>query len=80
MRTKSEYAGKTVKIKDGVCGGEITSEFEWDDEKFRELLQEDAERDADRIVAEVNSDPSLKDVVAPEEIHDKLMGEIRKLR
>lgn len=54
-------------------------EFAWDDEKFREILQESMNWEADRIMEKVNADPSLKDVVAPEEIHDKLMEEIKKL-
>lgn len=52
--------------------------MEMDDNKLKRLLQEGMEWDADCIMAEVDSDPSVKDVIAPEEIHDKLMQQIRE--
>lgn len=48
-----------------------------DDEKLKRLLQEDMDKDVEHILAEVDSDPELRDVVAPEEIHDKLFEQIR---
>lgn len=44
--------------------------------KWEELFREDLERDAEQIMEEVNSDPSLKDVKAPDEIHERLMRQI----
>lgn len=52
--------------------------MEMDDNKLKRLLQEGMEWEADCIMAEVNSDPNVKDLVAPEEIHDKLMQQIRE--
>lgn len=49
-----------------------------DDKKLKRLLQAEAEREADKIMEEVNSDPDLSDVVAPEAIHDKLFEQIRQ--
>ena len=47
-----------------------------EDEQLKRMLQEEMEADADRIWAKVNSDPSLKDVVAPQEMQDKLFAKI----
>lgn len=49
-----------------------------DDEKLKRLLQEEMQRDADNIMKEVNSDPRMKDVVAPEIIREKLFAQIRE--
>ena len=49
-----------------------------DDEKLKRLLQEEMQRDADNIMKEVNSDPRMKDVVAPEAIREKLFAQIRE--
>lgn len=49
-----------------------------DDNELKRLLQEGMEYEADRIMAEVESDPTLKDVVAPEEIYIKLEQQIRE--
>lgn len=49
-----------------------------DDNELKRLLQEGMEYEADRIMAEVESDPSMKDVVAPEEIYTKLKQQIRE--
>ena len=43
---------------------------------WKKLFREDLERDADQIMEEVNSDPTLKDVKAPDEIHERLMRQI----
>lgn len=52
--------------------------MEMDDNKLKRLLQEGMDWDAECIMAEVNSDPELKDLIAPEEIHDNLMKQIRQ--
>lgn len=49
-----------------------------DDKELKRLLQDGMEYEADCIMNEVNSDPDLKDVVAPKEIHDKLFQQIRE--
>lgn len=49
-----------------------------DDEQLKRLLQEAADYEADCIMAEVDSDPNLKDVIAPEVIHDKLFQQIHE--
>jgi len=46
--------------------------------KWEAKLQEEFVKDAERILEEVNSDPSLRDVEAPEEIHERLMQQIRE--
>ena len=43
---------------------------------WKKLFEEDLERDAEQIMEEVNSDPTLKDVKAPDEIHERLMRQI----
>ena len=48
------------------------------DKDFGELIRGAMECDTDRIMEEVNSDPSLRDVVAPDEIHEKLMKQIKE--
>lgn len=49
-----------------------------DDNELKTLLQEGMEYEADRIMAQVESDPSMKDVVAPEEIYVKLKQQIHE--
>ena len=44
--------------------------------KWETKLQEEFVKDAERILEEVNSDPSLQGVEAPEEIREKLMQQI----
>ncbi len=50
------------------------------DKEFEKLIQDHMDREADRIMAEVNSDPSLRDVVAPKEIEDRLFEQIAEFR
>ena len=47
------------------------------DEELKRLLQEEMIREAEQIMAEVNADPTLKDVKCPEEVHDKVFEQIR---
>lgn len=49
-----------------------------DDKELKRILQEGMEYEADRIMEEVESDPSMKDVVAPEEVFIKLKQQIRE--
>ena len=46
--------------------------------KWKTMFQQELKEDAKRIMEEVNRDPNLKDVEAPEEIHTKLMQQIRE--
>lgn len=50
--------------------------MEMEDKKLKRFLQDEMNREADLIMKEVDSDPSLSDVVAPEEIYDNLMQQI----
>ena len=52
--------------------------MEMDDNKLKRILQEGMEYEADRIMEEVNSDPNVRDAVAPESIHDNLFQQIRE--
>lgn len=52
--------------------------MEMEDKKLKRFLQEELNREADLIMEEVDSDPSLKDVVAPDEIYDSLMQQIHE--
>lgn len=52
--------------------------MEMEDKKLKRFLQEELNREADLIMEEVDSDPSLKDVVAPDEIYDNLMQQIHE--
>ena len=52
--------------------------MEMEDKKLKRFLQDEMIREADLIMEEVDSDPSLKDVVAPNEIYDKLMQQIHE--
>lgn len=47
------------------------------DEQLKRLLQEGMEREAEEIMKVINSDPTLKDVKCPEEVHDRLFEQIR---
>ena len=47
-------------------------------DEWRELIEAEMEREAEEIMEEVNSDPSLKDVQAPDDIHDALFEQIRE--
>ncbi len=49
-----------------------------DDNELKRLLQEGMKYEADRIMAEVESDPRMKDVVAPEEVYIKLKQQIHE--
>lgn len=49
-----------------------------DDEKLKRLLQEDMDKDVENILEEVNSDLEIRDVVAPEVIHERLFKQIRE--
>ena len=49
-----------------------------DDAKLRQLMQENLEMEAQQIMDEVNSAPSLADVEVPQEVHDKLFKQIRE--
>ena len=49
-----------------------------DDNELKSLLQEAMEYEADCIMEEVNSALELKDAIAPEEIHDKLLQQINE--
>lgn len=49
-----------------------------DDKELKRILQEGMEYEADRIMEEVESDPSMKDVVAPEEVFIKLKQQIHE--
>lgn len=46
--------------------------------KWKAMFQQELKEDAKRIMEEVNRDPNLKNVEAPEEIHTKLMQQIRE--
>lgn len=47
------------------------------DKKITRWIQEEMDREADLIMEEVNSDPSMKDVEAPEVIRERLFEQIR---
>ena len=49
-----------------------------DDEELKRLLKEGMEYEADLIMKEVESDPNMADVVAPEAIYDNLWKQIRE--
>ena len=48
------------------------------DAELKRLLQDGMDYEADCIMAEVESDPSMQDVVAPEAIYDNLLQQIRE--
>lgn len=47
-------------------------------EQWREIIAEEMEREAEAIMAEVNADPALKDVKAPEGMYEEFMQMIRE--
>lgn len=47
------------------------------DEQLKRLVKEGMEWDAEEIIKIINSDPTLKDVKCPEEVHDRLFEQIR---
>lgn len=47
------------------------------DDDIKRIIEEDELRDAERILEEMNSDPILRDVEAPEVIRDKLFAQIQ---
>lgn len=47
-------------------------------EDWKNMLEEEMEREADLIMAEVDSDPSLKDVQAPPGMYEELMEQINE--
>lgn len=49
-----------------------------DDNELKRLLKEGMEYEADLIMREVESDPNMKDVVAPEDLHADLWKQIRE--
>jgi hypothetical protein len=49
-----------------------------DDNELKRLLKEGMEYEADLIMREVESDPNMKDVVAPEDLHTYLWKQIRE--
>lgn len=46
--------------------------------EWKEIIEREMEREAERIMEEVNSDPALKDVKAPPDMYDELMEKIRE--
>lgn len=46
--------------------------------EWKELIEAEMEREAERIMEEVNSDPSLKDVKAPADLRDALFQQIQE--
>lgn len=49
-----------------------------DDNELKRLLQEGMEYEADLIMREVESDPNIKEAVAPEDLHVNLLKQIRE--
>lgn len=47
-------------------------------DEWKEIIEREMMEEAERIMEEVNADPLLRDVKAPEELHDKLFAEIRE--
>lgn len=45
---------------------------------WKNMLEEEMEREADLIMEEVNSDPSIRDVEAPPEMYEELMEQINE--
>lgn len=48
------------------------------DEDWKAFIAREMERDLDDVMAEINADPAMKDIKAPESIHDNLMVMIRE--
>ena len=49
-----------------------------DDNELKRLLKEGMEYEADLIMREVESDPNMKELVAPEDLHTDLWKQIRE--
>lgn len=47
------------------------------DEQLKRLIKEGMEWEAEEMMKIINSDPTLKDVKCPEEVHDRLFEQIR---
>lgn len=48
------------------------------DDELKHILKEGMEYEADKIMEEVNSDPAMKDVVAPEGLYEDIMKQIHE--
>ncbi len=51
------------------------------EEKWKQFMQNEMDKEMqeiDAILDEMNQDPNMRDLVAPEEMHDKLFAQIRK--
>lgn len=48
------------------------------DDELKHILKEGMEYEADQIMEEVNSDPAMKDVVAPEGLYEDIMKQIHE--
>ncbi|MBQ8804121.1 MAG: DUF4367 domain-containing protein [Tyzzerella sp.] len=48
------------------------------DDKMNRFIQMESEKEADRILEEVNRDPEIRNLKAPDEIRDKLFAQIRE--
>ena len=46
--------------------------------EWKELIEAEMEREAERIMEEVNADPALKDVKAPADLRDALFKQIQE--
>ena len=51
-----------------------------DDETLKRILQEGMDYEADLIMNEVNSDPNIQDVEAPEAIYENMWKEIQSYK
>lgn len=47
-------------------------------EDWKKIIEEEMMKDVESIMEEINSNPAYKDVVAPEEIHDRLFAQIHE--
>lgn len=47
-------------------------------DEWREFIQKEMQKEAEKIMEEVNADPMLRDVQCPEEVHDRLFAQIRE--
>ncbi len=52
--------------------------MEKEDNKLKHFLQSELDKEADQIMEEVNKNPGMEDVVAPEEIFNRLQKQIRE--
>jgi hypothetical protein len=46
--------------------------MEMDDNKLKRFLQSELDKEADIMMEQINKDPNMADVVAPDEMFDKL--------